>query len=317
MMPWAVAAWGAGLSVAVDLSALAPMHHTQPIATAGAALCASGSPAPALLDGAPAHALAVAGVVVSRKAGRSAWGHARVRVLACQRGALRDLTYEVYRFNQTTAGWLTARSGPAPALTDPDWVRHQRGSLVWLRTSAPVDGGQFAADAHANRELYEVWLPNADANQALTTLDRAWQDQRARIAEGRDLPQRYRLPSQNCTTPLQAAFGGDRARPHAWLNDWATAGHDVVLYPSHSVLRRIVRRVGGAQPLADALSATGTLSIRRPRPIVRGGRALPAGTTAWLAPAATAHPPRALAQLAEIRRGSTDDPVVAPIGGPP
>lgn len=317
MIGWVAAAWGAGLSVTVDLTALAPMRATLPVAAAGGPLCADAPRGDAVLDEQPAHALAVAGVVVSRKGGRSAWGHARVRALACQDGVLRDLTYEVYRFNRTTAGWLAERSGAAAALGAPDWVRRQRGSLVWLRTNAPVDGGQFAADAHANRELYEVWLPDADARAALTTLDRAWQDQRTRIAAGDDLAPRYRLPSRNCTTPLQAAFGGDRARPHAWLHDWQGADHEVVLYPSHSALRRLVRRVGGAQALAGALAATGTIDIRRPRPIVRGGRALPAGTTAWLAPAATAHPPRAIRRLGEIQPGSTRDAATTPIGEAP
>lgn len=314
-MAWVAAAWGASLSVTVDLSALAPMRATLPVTTAGAALCADGPTGAAVLDDRPAQAIAVAGVVVSRKAGRSAWGHARVRALACQDGALRDLTYEVYRFNRTTAGWLAARSGPAPALTDRAWARRQRGALVWLRTAAPVDGGQFAADAHANRELYEVWQPEADANAALTALDRAWQDQRARVTAGADLAGRYRLPSRNCTTPLQVAFGGGRARPHAWLHDWGSAGREVVLYPSHSVLRRLARRAGGAQALAGALSATGTIDIPRPRPIFRGGRALPAGTTAWLAPAATARPPRALQRLGEIPPGSTHPVGAGPIGG--
>ncbi len=261
---------------------------------AGSTRCAEVVGGDAVVDGRPARSLAAAVEVYSRKSGRSTWGHLSVRFQACQDGAFFDAEYEFYRFNHSTSYVLDKWLPDAGVLNDPVWTRAQRGAMVIYRNGNPGDDGDFALASRLNREIYELWITQTDAQRDawLTAVDRLWTDQVAAMDAGQPLPDRYAPTTRNCTTPVRLAFGEETALPFGWKRWLLKSGRveRTVVYPSAWALRQMVRREGGMEAVV-ALAEQGW-TVERFRPLFRWSRALPAGVRQEIAlpPAEPASP---------------------------
>jgi hypothetical protein len=261
----------------VDTSALVPNVGLWAVRTSG--VDCSGPAGDAIVDGRPARTLAVAAEIYSRKGGLSSWGHASVRFLFCQDGALRDVEYEAYAFDRKTGSMLADYWPNDDVLADGDYLRGERGSRILYRNDDPVDGGSFAGSAWYNREIYELWLDVGDADAALTALDATWIDERARMDARQPLAEHYRALAANCTGPLALVAPSVKTSPFpmVWRRRLLASGlvRARVLYPSDWALRHLERR--GASTEVTAL-----------HPVFRWNRRLPPSTASPTTPAAVA-----------------------------
>ncbi len=231
-------------------------------------------------------ALAVAAVVYAKKGGLSSWGHASVRVLACEDGVLEDYEYEAYKMGPDDRERLAEAHGARPFLEDRTYLRSQHGRLVLYRNRGTVDHGWFGDAIARNREIYELWLPvsPAGANRMWRSLDGAWRDQVERLEARSPLAEiDYRWWSTNCTLVLQSSLPvsgleggeslGERRYPFALLRALEVRP-DVhrVVHPSADLLARLSRRAGSVDALVTALD-TGMMTLEeRTRPAWRSGK---------------------------------------------
>jgi hypothetical protein len=213
----------------------------------------------------PLHTLGVAVVVYSRKQGTSAWGHASIRAVGCRDGAPFDVEYESYVFSRANAEEIDRVLQAASVHPDEAYLRGQRGRLFLFRNDDPVDTGFFELSAHANREIYELWLgvTTAEANEMVQTLEGQLHEQMRRVAAQEPLQGRYRALSTNCTVPMQQLLGHAWHLPHRWLRELEDDARLRVVHPSVHLLGRW---------------DTVPVSVERPKPVFRRrreGAALP------------------------------------------
>lgn len=252
----------------LDLSSQPLAAEAQPVARAGARRCAR------VADGA---VLGTAIVVYGRKAGLSAWGHASVRFLACEGGALVDEEVELYRFTRRTFDKLPQRHPGAAFAADRRTLRTNRGRLYLRVVPDPVDSGQYARELARNREIHELWLPLEPAAARALRADfhgRVAAQTRA-FAAGEPIPEgRYVGMGRNCTVPVRnarAVLEGTTGEapgvyPLRILSDLeAHPGVVRVLHPSAHAFRRALEAAGGQQAFVADLPG----SMPRPRPLLR------------------------------------------------
>ncbi len=232
----------------LDLSALDPAVAGHVVARDGAALCADGQ-----RDG---QTLAAAVVIYGRRPGRSGWGHASLRFLACADRALRDVEFEYYRLDATTADWFAQRYPDEDWHRDRSALRAQRGQMLVLRNERPVDGGWYRTELLKNREITEAWMPWSPAlmGRLLAEQDARHEDQLARLRAGQPLDWiRYAAMGDNCTFHIREALAAAAGAPPGSLDGSvypmtllrrleATPGVRLVVHPGAHALRRQARR---------------------------------------------------------------------------
>lgn len=244
--------WVAVLSAAtaapvLDLSALAPAVAHHPVANQGQRLCINPE-----LDG---NALAVAIVIYGRRPGRSAWGHASLRFLACDNGQLRDVEFEYYRLDNTTASWFALAHPGEHWYEDPAYMKAQANQLVVLRNDRPVDGGWYRTELLKNREITEAWMPwsTSLSTELLQAQDARHTEQLRRLRAHEDLAWlEYEAMGDNCTFHIREALGAAAGGPEGALAGSVypmellrvledTPGAQLVVHPSASALRKLER----------------------------------------------------------------------------
>lgn len=263
----------------LDLGSQGLAAARRPVAQAGQGRCVAEA------DGT---VVGTAIVVYGRKAGFSAWGHASVRFLACESGALVDEEVEVYRFSQRTQDRLSSRHPGADFAEDAATLRRNRGRLYLRIVPDPVDDGHYARELERNREIHELWLPlEPDVAAALRAdLHAREAAQLAAFERGEPIPEgRYVGMGRNCTVPVRdarAALRGDLGGaapgvyPFRILADLEThPGVVRVLHPSGHALRQAIREAGGRAGFVAALPG----EMPRPRPLLR--RSLAGGDRYW------------------------------------
>lgn len=253
----------------VDGTSLAAVRGQEPVRSH--VRCPPPSAESPRLRGRALRTLGVAVVAYSKKQGTTTWGHASLRILHCLDDELVDAEYEAYRLS----GWNERQlreEHEGQGFAEGGWLTTQRGRLVLFRNDAPVDGGWYAENQAANREIYEVWLDLAPAELDAVTLaiEARYAAQLELLRASKDLDERYLAwTPRNCTT----VFGAlpERLRvdtrhpvtPFAWVRRLERGGwvRERVLYPSH----HLVRRWDGELPAAS----------RRLHPVFRRPRHLP------------------------------------------
>lgn len=196
----------------LDLSALAPAVSGYSVAREGGVLCADGES-----DG---DALAMAIVIYGRRPGRSAWGHASLRFLACEDRQLRDVEFEYYRLDATTHEWFAERYPDEPWHGDRDYMRRQRNQLIVLRNDRPVDGGWYAVELAKNREITEAWMPwdRALLTELLAQQDARHEGQLAQLRAREHLGWiEYEAMGDNCTFHIREALAAAAGEPEGAL----------------------------------------------------------------------------------------------------
>ena len=252
-----------------DLSSQPLAAARRPVAAAGAGRCA-GAP-----DGT---VLGTAIVIYGRKAGLSAWGHASVRFLACEGGALVDEEVELYRFSTRTQARLPERHPGVAFALDRGTLRRNRGRLYLRIVQDPVDDGHYARELARNREIHELWIPLPPRAAAALRADFHAREaaQLQAFTAGEPIPEgRYVGMGRNCTVPVRdalAALQGDpggEARgvyPLRILAAWeAHPGVARVVHPSDHALRRAIDARGGR----GAFAADPGAAVPRVRPMLR------------------------------------------------
>jgi hypothetical protein len=196
----------------LDLSALEPATAGYPVARDGGTLCVDGKH--------DDNALAVAIVIYGRRPGRSAWGHASLRFLACEDRQLRDVEFEYYRLDATTHEWFAERYPDEPWHGDRTYMRRQRNQLIVLRNDRPVDGGWYAVELAKNREITEAWMPWDPAliTALLRAQDRRHEEQLRRLRAREDLGWiEYEAMGDNCTFHIREALAAAAGEPEGAL----------------------------------------------------------------------------------------------------
>ncbi len=227
-------------------------------------------------------ALAVGVVIHAKKGGTASWGHAAVRVLACEHGEISDYEYETYRLGRSAVPRLREAMGDPELVLDAELLRRERGQRFLFRNDDAVDRGYLGDATRRNRELYEIWLPldGEELERSWRLLDGAYARQLEAFAGGLPLTEGpYRATSTNCTVPVRQVLGlvglpgAERAFPLAILRDLEERPDVVrVVHPSPHLLARLVREHGGEAAFIEA--ASGKLQVERHRPVFRGGRRL-------------------------------------------
>lgn len=245
----------------------------------------------------------------SKAQGTMTWGHGSLRAVFCEGTTLHDIEYEVYRLSGWNEALLREEHEGEAFATDP-WLTTQRGAKVLFRNQRTVDGGWFALNQRANREIYEVWLdwPQERLDAVVERAESAWMAQRDRLRAHEPLPERYHPITNNCTAVYEEfldAGVGAPITPFAWVRRLQDDAALLVLHPSH----HLVNRWRGHLPVA----------VDKPFPFVRRPRRIrPAHRVALQASLANARPvlpfdhaivvpePRAAIRMPESAAASVD-----------
>ncbi len=249
----------------LDVSALVPW--ASPVARTAEGLCTP--------PRSPDAVLGTAVVVYGRLGGRSAWGHISLRFLSCEGGQLRDVEYEVTRFDRTAVEWLQDIHQQEDWPWNPALLRRNHDRLLLFQNDAPVDSGNWHAELRKNRELTEVWMPwPADVQaEILQGLDAAYADQMERLRHETPLDTpHYRAMAHNCTALVRQALAAagdpwsalDTVYPLTFLRRVAQRSDvDLVVHPSMHVLAEIQHQHG------DLEGARSGAEVPVFRPLVR------------------------------------------------
>ena len=100
----------------------------------------------------------VALVVIGRRPGASAWGHAGLRFLTCEDGVPADVLIEAYRFNRHTWRNLSVWHPAARLPEGRRLLQQNRGRLYVSLVEQPTRSGEYAYALAQNRDIWEAWL---------------------------------------------------------------------------------------------------------------------------------------------------------------